>query len=122
MEPDTDKYVEMTNFFPGVYYNVPVLARISPTYFVAAVLKLEVNRQVKVLDAFRSRYDHQLLNNELREEKKWLIEVKALLEQKASQLPTLSKWRITTLIKNAIDPWLMSDASLGSNGSPNSPP
>jgi hypothetical protein len=70
MERNPDQYAKILSFSPGVYYNVPILARIVAKDFVDAVLKLDVNSQATVLETFRSRYEPQLLDNELIEEKK----------------------------------------------------
>jgi hypothetical protein len=103
----------LNDFEPSPYYNVPILASIPPKDFVDHVLSLDFASQAEIIHTFRSRYERNLLENELAREKPWLKEVKEILEQKARALGPITRYRINNLTKRNIDPFLEETRSAG---------
>jgi len=102
----------INNVEQSPFYNVPVLATINPEKFVDHVLALPPESQRTAFTTFQGRYDGGMLERELKEEKPWLIAVKAAFEKKAAALRPMSKYRITNRVGHSIDPFLMPPASL----------
>jgi hypothetical protein len=90
----------------GPYWDVPVLAYLDPASFVDNVLELVPKSINTVFLTFRARYEKHRYDSMLAEELDWLAIVRVEFDKKMPKLGQLSRYRISNLIKNNIDPIL----------------
>lgn len=106
-EPDMlYRSINITADGGSAFYNVPILAAIKPDEFVDAWLSLHPQDQHTVAVALKGRYDDGLLTRELREEKPWAEQVRALLLVHLRQMSPISRYRIQQNLAYSLDPVL----------------
>ena len=84
----------LNNVTASPFFDIPVLAKIDPEVFVDRVLKLDPPSQASVFSVFQGRYDRGQLDNELKAERPWLIQVKNSFEKRMASLRPMSRNRL----------------------------
>jgi hypothetical protein len=107
----TDTFGYARSLFPNAhsiakYFNIPILSHIDADAFVNVVLGLAPENQILVLRTFKYRYETGMLQRELNEEISWLKQVRERFVQRATSLKPISRYRILTLVKSNIDPYI----------------
>lgn len=97
MVADAQKFYEQvcyTHNGNNKFRSIPVLAAISPEDFVDAWMHSPKANWHWISAALRDRYEGQMLQNELKPEENWIIDVLALLREAANGAAGLAKLRI----------------------------
>jgi hypothetical protein len=91
----------------SLYYNIPILATITPEIFAATVIGLGPNAQRVAFTTFKGRYETGRLKAELADELPWLHKVKDALLKHADNLRPMSKYRLNNHIRHNVEPFLI---------------
>jgi KAP family P-loop domain len=105
MEQDPDLYLRrlcFTNSPDNSYYQIPILASISPEFFVSTVLKQHPAHQRRIFVAFKARYEHGGLQGHLASERPWLAAVRDQLVEKANSLPPIGRYRLLKILNGIL--------------------
>ncbi len=86
----------------GKYYRVPVLAAIHPEKFLNQFLALHPRDQITVLRALNSRYENNVLKNDLADEVPWLEEFQNRLLAETAKMKPLSRYRLERSVSSGI--------------------
>jgi hypothetical protein len=112
LEEEPEEFVfdlSVSNARASPYYETPILAELPPDEFVAKLLLLPVARQITVFGMFKSRYESPTARQALAPELPWLAEVRGLLLEAMKIARPMTRYRITAMIKDDIDPFLIAE-------------
>jgi hypothetical protein len=84
----------VTNSPDNTYCRIPILAHLDPDAFVSALLDLRPSDQHTVMMIFKSRYECEQLERDLKDEKPWAEAVRARLLARAEKMSPISQYRI----------------------------
>jgi hypothetical protein len=96
MQEDVQRFYRRlvaANSSENIYASVPVLAKLDPDEFVDAVLALHPSEQHIVMMMFKSRYDFNQLDRNLKEERPWAKEVRDKFIARAATLSPMGRYR-----------------------------
>jgi KAP family P-loop domain len=93
----------------GRYAKTPILAFVDPGEFVTSLLKLHPERQRIVLTALALRYENGRLDQDLPQERPWLIAVRDTLIAQSAKMAPISRYRVHWHIENYISAILDED-------------
>lgn len=119
MRADPDLFlrrISLTNQGQSEFYNIPVLASLEPEKFASAFLDLRPDQQRTVMVALSTRYEHAKLDRELKDERKWVTEVRDRLHAATESMSPFSKYRVRQITKFGLE------SKLEAISSPTNPP
>jgi hypothetical protein len=102
MEADSQKFYELVCYTRGgdnKYQSIPILAAIAPKDFVSTWMHSPKSGWHWISAALRDRYEGSSLQNDLKPEKDWIVDVLALLNEEADHTSGLARLRIQRTIR-----------------------
>lgn len=106
MQEDVESFLRQichTNSGLSTYARVPVFACLDVDTFVETLLAQPIAIQDRVWEAFRERYRHGALGNDLAPEVPWLVAVRRRLTVEAKSMKPIAKSRLERWLKWSVD-------------------
>ncbi len=103
---DFFRHLCVNNVTASPFFDIPVLAHVPPDQFVERLLALKPAAQRSVFAMFRGRYERGQLDDVLKEERPWLVEVKRELQNRMKSMQPMSHYRMQNLLARNLDPFL----------------
>lgn len=102
----TNLFREMciNNFGNSRFYDLPLLADISPEAFADKILSISPEHQLGVFTMLDGRYKHGQLDRDLLPEKQWIADLEDIMKNKIESAPVMSKYRLGRLIAQNLSP------------------
>jgi hypothetical protein len=97
MISDVDAFyrqVSLSHADASEYVRAPVLAKMPVDDFVNAYLALHPSAQRVAMMALKGRYEYGRLDQQLKEEKAWIVAVHASLSKRLQELSAISQRRV----------------------------
>ncbi|WP_081616400.1 P-loop NTPase fold protein [Xanthomonas sontii] len=95
--------ISLTNHEDNEFYDIPILASLDVREFVDAFLSLHPAKQRTAMLALKARYQHEMIDRYLEDERPWATQVRDQLLAASATMSPMSRERLQRLVAYGLD-------------------